>query len=409
MKSKLIITTAIFIISSAYAEVGPSFKVLLRKEKSSRTYYQMKEMKDLESTNSFDGKYFKIILGKGSEAISFDEEDKALLTKAATVYYHLNEARDFWVNYIKSEVAKKLPKIVIRLEIINQFNELGHFAHDNRTPQYNNALSIPSGETPEWVPSDRQDKWGKEIWFRPKKVISTKDLPSPGPNPITTGLMALEKPLINYTERQFNRRLIEEFFYPAYADRPLYDDMIRYAGTFAIMKVVIFGARYTDPLFIEKWYYLDTAMVPEVAYHEYAHVVLSDNLEMSHSTPVNEGLADYFAAVQSDKRKIYAKVSGFSNAAAKDTQEKSKYSHWDESNRNATSDFALSVLWDVRETIGNEIGDKVVYEARNYLETKSSTLSDGLLRAILRACEVKCENPRRDKLKLYETFALKGF
>jgi hypothetical protein len=120
-------------------------------------------------------------------------------------------------------------------------------------------------------------------------------------------------------------------------------------------------------------------------------------------------MADYFAAVQSKKRKIYAKVSGFSNSAYKDTQEKRKYSHWDESDRNATSDFTLSVLWDVRETLGGEVADQVIYSARNYLKTGSSTISDGLLRSILRACDLHCDSPVRDKLKLYETFSWKGF
>jgi hypothetical protein len=397
------------LLGSAYADVGTSFKVLMRQEGSNRTYYTQKEMPDLESNNSFDGKYFKVVAGKNKEAVSFDVEDKELLVRAATAYYHLNAARDFWVSKMESKSAEQLAKITVRLDIRNQFDELGHFANDNRSPQFNNALSIPNGETPEWVPADKQDKWGKEIWFRPKKVILTKELGPMGPNPLTVSLLALEKPLIDYTAGQFNVRIMEQIFYPAYVTAPLHQDLIRYAGTYALMKVIIWGSKHADPLFVQKYFYLDTAMVPEIAYHEYAHIVLSDHLEMSHSTPVNEGMADYFAAVQSKHRKIYAKVGGHSNAASKDTQDKQKYTHWDESNRNATSDFTLSVLWDVREALGEEIGDKVVYQARTYLKTNSSTISDGLLRALLQACEVKCESPRRDKLKLYETFAWKGF
>lgn len=388
---------------------APTFEVLLRQEKSQRVYYTQVEMPDLESTTSFDGKYFKIVNGKGKEAISFDEKDEELLLKAATVYYHLNQARDFWVRHVQSENAARMDKMVVRLEIKNQFDDLGHYANDNRTPQFNNALSIPEGETPSWVPAHKQDKWGKEIWFRPMKSILTKDLGPMGPNPLTQGLMALERPLLDYTQNQFSQRLMEQFFYPAYVARPLHEDLIRYAGTIALMKVIIYGSKFADNLFIDKYYYLDTAMVPEIAYHEYAHVVLSDHLEMSHSTPVNEGMADYFAAVQSQTRKVYGKVPGYSNAASKDTQQKRPYSHWDESNRNATADFTLSVLWDVRETLGAEVGDRVVYQARSYLKTSTSTLSDSLLRAILRACDEKCEAPRRDKYKLYETFRKKGF
>jgi hypothetical protein len=409
MKFKMTLFLAMILANSAFAENGPSFTVLLRKEKSNRTYLTKKEMPNLLSNHSFEGKYFKIVHSKKNEAIHFDEKNEELLLKAANAYYHLNQAREFWVNEIGSEYAKNLSQITVRIEISNQFDELGHFANDNRAPQFNNALSIPNGKTPDWVPAEKQDQWNKEIWFRPKKSILTKDLGPIGPNPMTTGLQALEQPLISYTQGQFNRRLMEQFFYPAYVSRPFHEDVIRYAGTLAVMEVILHGSKYTDRLFIDKYYYLDTVMVPEVAYHEYAHIVLSDELQMSHSTPVNEGVADYFAAVQAKKRKIYAMVKGHSNSASKDTQEKQKYSHWTESNRNATADFTLSVLWDVRETLGEDVADKLIYQSRKYLKTGSSTISDGLLRAILRACEDVCEQPRRDKYKLYETFSRKGF
>jgi hypothetical protein len=409
MNYKLTLAISCMLVGMTNAQTEPSFLVLLRQERSNKIYYTKKVMPDLIEKNSFDGKYFKIVKGKSNEAVSFDEQDKDILLKAANVYYHLSQARDFWVNQMDSQVAANFPKTTIRLDISNQFDDLGHFAHDNRTPQYNNALSVPAGETPSWVPASKQDKWGKEIWFRPLKSIPTKELGPMGPNPLTVSLSALERPLINYTQNQFNHRLMEEIFYPAYVSRSIQQDVIRYAGTYAVMKIIIYGSKMADPLFVDKFYYLDTAMIPEIIYHEYAHLILSDNLEMSHSTSVNEGMADYFAAVLSKKRKIYAKVPRYSNSAPKDTQEKKKYSHWDESNRNATADFTLSVLWDVRETLGEEIGDKVVYEARKFLKTETSTISDGLLRAILAACDVKCEMPRRDKYKLYKTFAHKGF
>lgn len=397
------------IINHTLADDGPFFRVLLRKKSSNKTYFTQKEMVHLLSSHSFDGKYFKIVYGKDTEAISFNEKNEDILLKAATAYYHLNLAREFWIGKMNSERAKVMPKIIVRIDIKNQFNDLGHFAHDNLKPQFNNALSVPAGQTPEWVPSERQDKWEKEIWFRPKKKILTEDLANLGRNPVTVAMDAIRNPLINYLRNQLNVRIVEEIFYPNYVSKPLHEDVIRYAGTYALLKVIYFGSRYADPLFMEKYYYLDTAMVPEISYHEYAHIILSDYLEMSHSTAVNEGIADYFAAVQSQKRKVYSEVKGYSNATSKDTQAKRKYVHWDESNRSATSDFTLSVLWDVRETLGDRIGDQVVFEARKFLKTESSSISNALLRAIINACDLKCESPRIDKYKLYETFSLKGF
>lgn len=401
-------TLGLLVATSAMAE-NSKFPVMIRKEKSNDAYIARVELPNLISDDSFEGKYFKIVKGKDRTPIMFDEKDEKLLLKAATTYYHLNKARDFWVDKMKSEKAMHLPQLVIRVDITNQFDELGHFAHDNKTPQFNNALTIPHGETPEWVPEEKKDQWNTEIWFRPMKSIPTKDLASLGPNPMTQSLLTLERPLLNYTQNQFNQRLMEQLFYTAYVTRPLHEDILTYAGTWAMMKVMIYASKKADPLFVEKYFYLDTAVVPEVAYHEYSHIILSDYLEMSHSTPVNEGMADYFAAVQSKKRKVYGKVKGHSNAAPKDSQDKKPYSHWDESNRFASADFTLSVLWDVRETLGEERGDQVVFEARRYLTTQRSSISDGLLRAILKACEDKCEKPKRDKLKLYEVFSKKGF
>src|SRR5690606_15671663 len=111
-----------------------SFRVLLRQSNSYKTYYDNVKLPHLEDHSSFDGRYFKIVKGKSNEAISFNEEDEGIRNKAATVYYHLSEARKFWVDQIKSGKAESLPKLTIRLEITNQFNELGHYAHDNKTP-----------------------------------------------------------------------------------------------------------------------------------------------------------------------------------------------------------------------------------------------------------------------------------
>ncbi len=403
---KLILLT-FFIMSSLHAE---TFRVLVRQDHSTKTAYREVELTDLESSSSFDGKYFQIVKGRSREPISFHDEDRDLVLKAANTYYHLTLAREFWLNKIQSERPHQIPKLIIRLNISNLFDDQGHFAHDNRDPQFNNALSIPAGRTPEWVPPGREDVWGPEIWFRPKKVIDTRTFPNDlGPNPATQVLTAMEHPLINYAQNQLQVSLIERMVYPSYSNGSYQSDLIRFAGTIALTRFLISASKRMDPLFMEKWFYLNTAMVPEVVYHEYAHIVLSDRLKMSHSTPVIEGMADYFAAAHANKRKVYAKVPGRSTSNPKDPYNKKPYSHWSESNRTASSDFVLAVLWDVRDVLGEETANKLVYHARKYLSTDSSTISDHLLRSILRSCEDICAAPRLDKLRLYEKFAARGF
>ena len=140
--------------------------IVIRDENFNAVIRQI-SLPNLISDNSYDGKYFKIVYGKSDEAISFDDTDEIQL-KAATTYYHLNKARQFFTDVIKSDYVKGLPPLIIRLDLINVFNEVGHFANDHLNPQFNNALSIPAGAG---YPPKNIHPWGNEIWFRPSKKI----------------------------------------------------------------------------------------------------------------------------------------------------------------------------------------------------------------------------------------------
>src|SRR5690606_27928122 len=74
---------------------------------------------------------------------------------------------------VKSDYVASLPKMVVRIEHTNQFSELGHFAHDNLEPQFNNALTIPAGKGLE---RKGVKPWGIEIWFRPAKRIHLREI-----------------------------------------------------------------------------------------------------------------------------------------------------------------------------------------------------------------------------------------
>lgn len=404
---KIVLGVLLLVTNISFAD---EFKVLDRKDNSTHTYFKKVSLEDLISDTHFEGKYFKIVHKKSNQPISFNDPDSELILRAANAYYHLTRAKDFWLKNLQVKTPESFPQLTIRLDITNTFSELGHYSHDNHSPQYNNALSIPAGETPEWVPAEKYDKWGKEIWFRPMKVISTKELADDiGPNPVYLAMKQMQAPFINYTVNRFNQTLINHLFYADRMTTSLRSDFTKFIGTIALSYFLVDATKRMDPLFMEKWFYLDTAMVPEVVYHEYAHLILSDHLEMSHSTPVVEGYADYFAAIMSEKKKVYAKVPGYSNVNPKDPHNDRFYTHLDEHQSNATSDFVLAVLWDVRDTLGKEVGDRVIFESRKKLETKTATISHHMLRAILDTCSEICPSPRRDRLKLYQTFSKRGF
>lgn len=398
----------LIILSIPSSLLAQSFTVAMRKEKNHQLEYRKVTLENLFETNRFEGQYFKIVLGKSQHAIAFNEESQLVL-KAATVYYHLTQARQFWVKQFKHEKAINQKQLTIRLELTNLFDEFGHFAHDNRNPQFNNALSIPAGKTPRWVPEERQDSWGDEIWFRPKKKVLTSELGDIGKNPLEIAMGHMEAPIISYSMARLQNDLLMRAFYPSFSTGSGWDDLLRFAGTFAITKIISIGAQQADPLFLDKYYYLESPLIPEIIYHEYAHLMLSDYLEMSHSTPVNEGIADFFAARQAGKKRIYAPVKGLSNISAKKIRQKNAYSLLYEDLRQANADFTLSVLWDVTEILGHEIGDQIIYQSRKYLTTHESTISDGLIRAIMKSCDEVCPHPFKQKLMLYEGFRYRGF
>ncbi len=397
----------LFALNATFSFANTSFEILDRYESGYGTQRKSVKLEDLESNHSFDGKFFKIVLKKSNEAIKFNHTEFRL--KAATVYYHLTKARKFWINQLNSDFVKKLGKIIVRLEITNLYDDLGHFSNDNKSPQFNNAVTVPAGETPTWVPEHKKDKWGEEIWFRPSKSIHFSEFPSNDMNPLTKILRTLEVPYLFFERGLFIQNILQHIFFPKSVVTPYWQSLIRFSGTWALTKVIVKSSKKMDPLFMETWYYLDTAMVPEVIYHEFAHVALSDYLDLSHSTPVNEGFADYFAAIMSNKKNLYHEVEGYSNSAPKETRNTIPYTHWLESNSQATSDFVLSLLMDIRLKMDLEISDQIILNARKDVSTEFSTINNGLLKALLKSCNKLCTHPSSDKFILYDIFSSRGF
>ena len=56
---------------------------------------------------------------------------------------------------------------------------------------------------------------------------------------------------------------------------------------------------------------LDSAMVPEIIYHEFTHVAMSDYIPLTGSFAVSEGIANYFASVISGNTEIAGKLGEY--------------------------------------------------------------------------------------------------
>jgi hypothetical protein len=379
-----------------------------------------KPLRNLRCNNTFEGKFFKIVKGTSSEAISMDIDDPVLKNRAANVYYHLMIAREFWVNEIKSDFVKNHKQIVIRVNILHSYSKYRHFKHISHGENYNNAWTIPAGETPESVP-DREE-WGKEIWFSPmKKVSMKKKYKSKGNNPVHESLTIIKDPLIQTSMNGVIYTGLGLLTAPTIDGSGFLTAILKRAGTIGVLFAFTHLTKKIDHWFIQKYYYVDGAMIPEVIYHEYAHIALSDTMTTTHSVPVIEGMADYFAARISNRKKIYDSIKGLSTNNPKNTKNNSMYHPFLEGWWNAQSDFTLSLLWkgrdkfqdlnDEREEKGLPIMvdyDQLVYSS-HFLLTEESVIDEDLTSALVESCKTLCSSKRTGVNTLHQTFEEKGF
>lgn len=394
---KLFITCLISIFSyEAFA--APIYKDAVTRDEDYKVKIKPVLLKDLVSETSYDGKFFKIVHSKNNEAITFKDSPELQL-KAATTYYHLNKARDYFNDVAQSEYTKNLPKLTIRIDLINVFNEIGHFANDNLNPQYNNALTIPAGRG---FPSRGVAPWEIEIWFRPSKIIHVDDFDG-----------VVQKESLKHSLQVFRdeshmsslRQFFTEIFAGGVSENP--ESLIRVAGTSLLMEFLFQTSDYYGEFFSRKRYRLDSALVPEIIYHEYAHVALSGHFELTHSTPVNEGMADFFAGKIANSKKLALKIKDYNLFNGKKVRKKQQYNIAFERGDYANADFVFGLLWNIGEIVGTDIEVVFMNRLTSKLETNDN-IRENLIEASIETCREVCKNPISDKLRLFQFFHKKN-
>lgn len=396
-----------------------TFDVLERVGKNEYKFVP-KELDKLLCTNSFEGEHFKIVYATEDEPISFDHENKELIKKAANVYHHLTIARNFWINEIKSDYVRTMQQVTVRLDIINAFSSTRHFKNAEQEKNYNNAWSVPEGQTPRFA--GQQKKWFKEIWFSPmKKIESRKEVKSEGNNPIHESLVMIKDPVVNLNQNALIYLGLNYLKTPSINNSSLLDDALKRLGTIAIMYALLETTKHMDKWFMNKYYFIETAMIPEIIYHEYAHIAMSDTMKTVHSVPVIEGMADYFATRIADRKRMYDELKDYSNNRSKNPDNRDLYHPYLEGAWNATSDFTLSLLWLGKKEFhkANEQRvkkgqaplvnyDDLVFTAHKDLSEYSDIMND-LNSALVNACKQKCESVRAGVNTLNYVFERKGF
>lgn len=412
--------------TTAMAQTQPETKYcpksfdVLERTTGENYVFQKRELEKLFCTGKFEGEHFKIVYATDDEAISFDSENQAIVKKAANVYHHLTVARNYWMNDVKSDYVASLPQIVVRIDITNAYSSQRHFKNAEQEKNYNNAWSTPEGQTPR-VAKD-QKKWGKEIWFSPsKKIDSRKEVKSEGNNPVHESLLLVKDPLVDMNKNALIYTGLALIASPALANGAVLNQALTSVGTIAFIYAAVEVTKHMDKWFMNKWFYIDTAMIPDIIYHEYAHIAMSDTMKTVHSIPVIEGMADYFATRVANRRKMYEAIEGFSKNKAKDAEDRSMYHPYLEGSWNATSDFTLSLLWlgrmefeklNAKRAVKGQAPvanyDELIFQTHYHLD-ENSDIANGLNGALINACKEKCTNLRAGVTTFNMVFEKKGF
>jgi hypothetical protein len=401
MKTLLLSLSLLLPVAASALEV--EMTALIRTD-SNRPITGRVVLEDLVSPDSFDGEHFKIVRGKSDEAIRFDA-DEHLRFRAATTYYHLTRARDYFVHTADSAYVRAMPKMTIRIEHTNKFSELGHFTHDNLDPQFNNALTVPAGRH-----MRTGKEWGIEIWFRPSKRIHLRELRVNDSQAREFQVLARQFRDQNRMQsfQRFLTTLISSWTDENSNVNPFsQESLVRTVGSSLILEAAYLSLDPLTKITSRKWYWLDTAMVPEIIYHEYAHAALSDHLVLSHSTAIIEGMADFFAGEIANSPKLANRIKRYNTYNGKNAKRKQQYMLQFEHEDYANTDFVFGLLWQLKKVVGEEKGLPFMYELRKRVNTNSNIRSQ-LVEGILQTCDAVCDLPFVDKLKILQALHLRG-
>ena len=185
------------------------------------------------------------------------------------------------------------------------------------------------------------------------------------------------------------------------------DNLIRTAGSSVIME---FGYQFFDPISratARKWYWLDTALVPEIIYHEYSHAALSDHLELTHSTAIIEGMADFFAGQIAESPKLATHIKKYNTFNGKNAKRNQEYMLQFEMTDYANTDFVCGVLWELKNILGELEGEAFMFHLRQKLTTNSSIRGE-LIEGLIKTCDEVCKSPFNDKLKILKALNARG-
>lgn len=349
---------------------------------------------DLTANDRYEGKYFKVVKGTSNEAIRFtDSEDLNL--RAATVYHHLTIARNYFAKQTDIEQPYLNSQVTVRVEQDREFSQFIHFKNADANPDFavfNMSTTVPPSND---YTDEEVQPWGPEIWFhqaKPEsqetaaeklgKIINSRQFK----NPMLLGLLAGDlMTALNY-----------------YFEDNQFDDIdLKYTAysvglSIALTEVIPWTFELGTKLFSGK-VSLDTAMIPEVAYHEYGHIALAKTLEIFNPTSIVEGFPNYFASKIANRIRVADNAGEYNDGFEPkygDSEEPYTF-EIDHKRKFFHGSFVMSLLLELERAFGDE-GHAIIKRSLLYLTPKSNVKS-GLQRALIHAISdvAKTEGHRR--------------
>lgn len=395
MFSKVLIL-ALFLSSYSYAF---SEKVVDWKKNKLRKVER--SFPELVGKDRFETKSIRIVKGRSETPIRFSDSDKDLLLQAYTTFYHINKSQKYFETILPKESFDRIGQLTIRLEMTDKFNENGHYANHAKEDVINNATSVPAG--PKYDFGD-VEPWGHEIWFRPSKLLIQKSKDQSIVNEIVEVYELLNQS--DYYIRFLG--ILSQLIHGQEVN--IEEELLDLGQSYALDKLEKEALRTGLNAINYNFKFIESALIPGIIYHEYVHVILSDKLSINHSTPVNEGFANYFAARILDRDQVSTRFSKYAIAQVKDGQSDDDYLIEHELRDYAQSDFTFSLLYQVGEIVGGNLKmseDKFFLSLVNKVDSYTM-INPNLTKIIVRECSFSCKKPFVQKMKILSLFNDRG-
>ena len=409
---------SVFVLANAPGvwAAGANYEIITRDAKD-RAVHAWVDLPELLNPDVAETEHFRVVMKKSDAPVRFSELSDEDRLRASNLIYHYTRAREYFIQVQHSEEVLNMEQVVIRLDITNGANTTGHFDNDSLNPKYNSAFSIPPGSGFVPIRKDPNDSnseivgrkavnWGLETFYNPPKSIPTKELLAHLSQDPLDPTIKTARGIVYPTQISVASQNAARFFFtPSYDSSTWIDSLTRQVGTLAVIEASFVVMKQINHALLPKNYYLDAALIPEIIVHEFSHLALSKYLVPTQATPVVEGMADYFAAVIGDSPKLALKIKEYSTGQGKNGSKVKPFDVAYERKEKATSDYVLGLLWGIREVLGAQATDRLVWASRTLLKEKTSDIRTGLLGALINTCKEVCEEPRDDVLKLQLYFA----